>query len=65
LTLSDENLDAIAEEIAKRVAGKLVPVLMQSFATYFLQIPSVKQVVENASKNLVQEILPEIQEKLK
>jgi CheY-like chemotaxis protein len=65
LTLSDDNLDAIAEEIAKRVAGKLVPVLMQSFTTYFLQIPSVKQVVESASKNLVQEILPEIQGKLK
>jgi len=64
-TLSDENLDAIAEEIAKRIAGKLVTVLVQSFTTYFLQIPSVKHVVENASKNLVKEILPEIQGKLK
>lgn len=65
LPLSNENLDAIAEEIAKRVAGKLVPVLMESFATYVLQIPSVKQIVEHASKNLMQEILPEIQGKLK
>jgi CheY-like chemotaxis protein len=62
---TDEHLDEIAEEIAKRVAGKLVPVFMQSLTKYFLEIPSVKHVVENASKNLVKEILPEVHNKLK
>lgn len=65
VVLSDENLDAIAEEIAQRVAGKLIPVLVQSFTTYLLQIPSVQHVVKNTSKNLVKEILPELQDKLK
>jgi CheY-like chemotaxis protein len=64
LTLSEENLDLIAEEIAKRLTGKLAPVLMQSLTTYLLQIPAVKHVVENTSKTLVKEILPEIREKL-
>ncbi len=64
-TISDKKLDTIAEEIANRVAGKLVPVFMQSLTKYILEIPSIKQVVENASKNLVKEILPEVQDKLK
>jgi CheY-like chemotaxis protein len=65
MTLSDENLDLIAEEIAKRLTGKLAPVLMQSLTAYLLQIPAVKQVVETASKSLVKEILPDLQKKLK
>ncbi len=65
MTISDENLDLIAEEIAKRLTGKLAPVLMQSLTAYLLQIPAVKQVVETASKALVKEILPDLQKQLK
>lgn len=65
MAISEEHLEVIAEEIAQRVAGKLIPALMESFAAHVLQIPSVKHVVEDASKNLVKEILPEIQDRLK
>jgi len=58
LTLSEEHLDAIAEEIATRVAGKLIPALMQSLARYVLEIPSVKNVVENTRKQVMKDILP-------
>ncbi len=60
-----EQLDAVADEIAKRVAAKLGPVLLQSFTEYVLQLPSVRQVVDDASKKLVQEILPDIQDSFK
>ncbi len=61
---SDEKLDMIAEEIAQRLAGKFVPVLMQELAKYVIQFPAVKSIVENTSKQLVKELLPELQDKL-
>jgi len=63
--VSNEQLDAVAEEIAKRVAAKLGPVLLQSLTAYVLQLPSVRQIVDDASKSLVQEILPDIQDSFK
>ena len=61
---SDEKLDTIAEEIAQRLAGKLLPVLGQELAKYMMQFPTVNQVVTTASRELVKELLPEIEEKL-
>lgn len=61
---SEEKLDTIAEEIAQRVAGKLVPILMQELAAYIMQIPVVKNVIESTSKQLVKELLPEISNSL-
>lgn len=61
---SDEKLDTIAEEIAQRLAGKLLPVLGQELAKYMMQFPAVNSVVATASKELVKELLPEIQDKL-
>lgn len=63
--ISSEQLDAVAEEIAQRVAAKLGPVLLQSLAEYVLQFPAVRQVVDNASQKLVREILPDIQDSFK
>jgi len=63
LQLSDENLDIIADKIAQRLAKKLLPALMQEVATYVMQFPAVKHVVEQNSKKLVKELLPEIQDK--
>jgi len=62
--LSDEQLEMIADEIAQRVAGKLVPVLIQELANSFMQLPAVKSAVENTSKKLVKDLLPQIQDKL-
>lgn len=64
IQLPGEKLDMIAEEIAQRVAGKLVPVLIQELANSFMQLPAVKNAVENTSKKLVKDLLPEIQDKL-
>lgn len=61
---SDEKLDMIADEIAQRLAGRLVPVLAQELANYFMQFPPVKNIVEHTSKQLVKELLPEMQDKL-
>ena len=61
---SDEKLDTIADEIAQRLAGKLLPVLGQELAKYMMQFPAVKNVVATTSKELVKELLPEIQDKL-
>lgn len=65
VAMTDAQLDAIAEEIAKRVGAKLGPVLLQSLTTYALQLPSVQQIMVDASKKLVQEILPDIQDSSK
>lgn len=62
LALAEEQLDTVAAEIARRVAEKLVPAFVQSVSAYLFQIPSVQQIVEQMSRNLVQEILPDIQE---
>ncbi len=64
IQISAEKLDTIAEEIAQRVAGKLIPVLIQELANSFMQLPAVKSAVENTSKKLVKDLLPQIQEKL-
>jgi CheY-like chemotaxis protein len=64
MQLSDEKLDMIADEIAQRLTEKFVPVLMQQLARYFMQFPAIKGVVEDTSKQLVKELLPEIQDKL-
>ncbi len=61
---SDEKLDTIADEIAQRLAGKLLPVLAQELAKYVMQFPAVNNVVTTASKELVKKLLPEIQDKL-
>jgi hypothetical protein len=61
---ADEKLDMIADEIAQRVTEKFVPVLMQQLARYFMQFPAIKRVVEDTSKQVVKELLPEIQDKL-
>ncbi|PIE33779.1 hypothetical protein CSA56_09705 [candidate division KSB3 bacterium] len=61
---SDEKLDMITEEIAQRLAGKLVPVLMQEIANYLIQFPAIKSVVDQTSKQLVKELLPELQDSL-
>ena len=63
--MSTEQLDAVAEDIAQRVAAKLGPVLLQSLTEYMLQLPAVRQVVDDASKKLVREILPDIQDSFK
>ncbi len=63
--ISPEQLDAVADEIAKRVAAKLGPVLLQSLTAYVLQLPSVQRIVDDTSKSLVQEILPDIQNSFK
>lgn len=61
--ISDEKLDLIAEDIAQRLAQKLVPVLMQQLAAYVMHVPVVKSIVEQTSIQLVKELLPEIQKK--
>lgn len=61
--ISDEKLDLIAEDIAQRLAQKLVPVLMQQLAAYVMHVPVVKSIVEQTSMQLVKELLPEIQKK--
>ena len=64
LQFSDEKLDMIANEIAQRLAKKFVPVLMQEIGNYFMQFPAVNTIVEQTSKQLVKEMMPEIREKL-
>jgi hypothetical protein len=61
---SDEKLDMIADEIAQRLAGRLIPVFAQELANYFMQFPPVKNIVDNTSKQLVKDLLPEVQDKL-
>jgi chemotaxis response regulator CheB len=65
VAVSDAQLDAVAEEIAKRVAAKLGPVLLQSLTAHVLQLPSIKQVMADTSKRLIQEVLPDIQDSFK
>jgi CheY-like chemotaxis protein len=65
IAISEEMLDAVAANVAQRVAAKLGPALLQSFMAYVLQLPSVKQIVDDASENLAQDILPNIQDSLK
>jgi hypothetical protein len=62
--LSDEKLDMIVNEITQRVAGKLAPILMQELAKSFMQIPMVKNALEETSKNMVKDLLPEIRKNL-
>jgi len=59
-----EQLDAAAEAIAQRVAAKLGPILVQSLTAYVLQTPAIRQIIDETSKRLVQEILPDIQDSL-
>ncbi|PID58626.1 hypothetical protein CSB45_03525 [candidate division KSB3 bacterium] len=61
---SDENLDTIADELAQRLAGKLLPVLGQELAKYLMQFPAVKQVITSAGKEIVKELLPDIHDTL-
>ena len=61
--IPDEKLDSLAEEIAQRLTQKLVPALMQQIAVYLMQFPAVNTVVEETSKQLVKELLPQIQQK--
>jgi CheY-like chemotaxis protein len=63
--ISEENLDMLAEEVAKRLADNLVPVLTQAFTNYLLQLPGMQQAIEKSSKQLVKEILPDIQDSLR
>jgi CheY-like chemotaxis protein len=65
IAISEEMLDSVAENIAQRVAAKLGPALLQSFMAYVLQLPSVKQIVDDTSEKLAQDILPNIQNSLK
>ena len=65
IAISEELLDALAGDIAQRVAAKLGPALLQSLTAYVLQLPSVKQIVDDTSKKLAQDILPNIQDSLK
>lgn len=61
--IPDEQLDQFAEQLAQRLAQKLVPALMQQIAVYVMQFPAVNTLVEEMSKQLVKELLPEIQQK--
>lgn len=63
--IPDEQLDQFAEQLAQRLAQKLVPALMQQIAAYAMQFPAVNTVVEQTSKQLVKDLLPEIQQKKK
>lgn len=62
--LSDEQLDAVAADIAARVAAKLGPAVLQAAAEHLLQLPAVRQIVDDASKRLVSDILPDIRKSL-
>ena len=62
--ISEEKLDMMADQIAQRLAGKIVPALMQELAVYLLQFPAINSIIENTSKRLVKELLPEIQDKV-
>lgn len=62
--LSDEKLDMIVNEITQRLAGKLIPILVQELASSLVQIPTVKSALEETSKKLLKEVLPEIQKEL-
>jgi CheY-like chemotaxis protein len=65
VAMSEEQLDAVADAIVTRVAAKLGPVLLQSFTEYVLQTPAAKHIVTTASKKLVREVLPDIQDTMR
>ncbi len=62
--LSDEKLDMIANEIAQRVAKRLVPALVLELTKSFMQVPMVKSALEEAGKKMVKDLLPEIRKNL-
>ncbi len=62
--IPDEKLDMIVNDMAERLAGKLVPMLVQELAQSLMHIPIVKDALEETSKKLVKEMLPEIRKKL-
>ncbi|HWP49805.1 MAG TPA: response regulator [Candidatus Limnocylindrales bacterium] len=63
MALSAERMDAIADQIAEKVAGKLLPLLSQELANYLIRLPIFEHVIRNLSQKLVEEILPELERK--
>jgi CheY-like chemotaxis protein len=63
--ITDDELDALAAEIARRVAAQLGPALLHSLTAYVAQQPAVRHILEDASKTLAREILPDIQRSFK
>ncbi len=63
MALSAERMDVIADQIAEKVAGKLLPLLSQELANYLIRLPIFEHVIRNLSQKLVEEILPELERK--
>jgi DNA-binding response OmpR family regulator len=61
--LSAEKIDVIADQIAEKVAGKLLLLLSQELANYLIRLPIFEHVIRNLSQRLVEEILPELERK--
>jgi len=55
--------DLVAEQIAEKVAGKLLPLLSQELANYLIKLPIMEALIRNLSQRLVEEILPGLEKK--
>ena len=58
-----ENLDMLADALAQRLAERFLPMLMQQMGKYLLHFPMVKEMVQAASKELIKDVLPEMQKR--
>lgn len=60
---SPEKVDLLVDQIAGKLAGRLLPLLTQELANYVIKLPVMEHLIRSMSQRLVEEILPELERK--